>query len=92
MATANTKKNVRESRPAVKTLEGGILDPVLFGEIPLKTRTFGTPYTDGGTGFNLTLNRLPPGMDIENQDTAEHVKKIMAEQPMGPIFQHNPKK
>ena len=64
----------------------GPLDPVKYGEVPMKRRTKGTPYTNGGTGFGLTFNYLPPGMDIANQVMAVDVKEDAMLKPFGPIL------
>lgn len=65
---------------------GRELDPVKYGEVSFMKRMKGTPYTDGGTGFDLTFNYLPPGMNIGDQTMAIDVKEIVAIEPIGPIF------
>lgn len=64
---------------------GGILDPVMYGEMKMSRRTKGTPFTNGGTGFNLEFNRLPPGLDIANQETGMDLMRIVDMDPCGPI-------
>jgi len=69
-----------------KVMEDRTLDPVKYGEIEMKRRTKGTPYTNGGTGFNLNFNHMPPGTELENQDMAMDVKETMSKKPFGPIL------
>jgi len=66
--------------------DGGMLDPVLYGEVQMKRQTKGTPYTNGGSGFGLNLNQLPPGLDFSNQETAVDLQHIADMKPIGPIL------
>lgn len=65
---------------------GKMLDPVIYGEVAMSRQTKGTPSSNGGTGFNLNFNRMPPGLDIGNQETAVDVQRITNLKPFGPII------
>ncbi len=73
--------------------DGAMLDPVRYGEVAMSRRTKGTPYSKGGaddTGFNLNLNKMPPGLDISNQETAMDVVRIVGIKAIGPIIKDAP--
>lgn len=65
--------------------KGGILDPVQVGEKPKSRRTKGTPFTNGGTGFNLQFDYLPPGEDIGNQAMGMDSQRVIDLAPRSPI-------
>jgi hypothetical protein len=65
---------------------GPALDPVNYGEVAMKRDTKGTPYSNGGTGFNLQFNHLPPGLDFSNQEYAANLPRIANLKPIGPIL------
>ena len=69
-----------------KIIEAGPLDPVKYGEVAMKRRTKGTPYSNGGTGFNLKFNHMPPGLSIVDENGEPDDTRIDSMKPMGPIL------
>ena len=65
---------------------GRMLDPVQYGEIEMKRDTKGTPYSDGGTGFNLKFNHMPPGLSLVDENSEPDDVRINSMKPMGPIL------
>lgn len=69
-----------------KNIEAGPLDPVKYGEVAMKRRTKGTQYSDGGTGFNLKFNIMPPGLDIVDSNNEVDDQRINSMKPVGPFL------
>ena len=70
-----------------KTIKAGrMLDPVQVGEIPMERRTKGTQYSNGGTGFNLKFNLMPPGLDLVDENSEPDDVRIAGIKPIGPIL------
>lgn len=67
-----------------KVMNGGILDPVQYGEVAMTRRTKGTAFSNGGTGFNLKFNIMPPGMNIVDERGEPDDSRIADLKPLGP--------
>jgi hypothetical protein len=63
-----------------------ILEPTLVGEVAMTRRTKGTPFTNGGPGTELTLNLMPPGLSIVDDDNEPDDIRIDSMRPMAPIM------
>lgn len=64
--------------------DAGPLDPVMYGEVAMTRRTKGTAFSNGGTGFNLKFNIMPPGMTIVSETREPDDVRINDLKPLDP--------